>query len=112
MQVVRRSAAPTRVLPDGNRQWIGHGDRLMLVQAEIGGGPFAKPNPPHSHPHEQIGYVVEGELNVFIGSEQARVGPGDFWVIPGGMQHTVQLLTKTARLVECFSPIREDFLKP
>ena len=112
MQVVRRSAAPTRSGPDGSRQWIGHGDRLMLVAAEIVGGPRPKPNPPHSHPHEQIGYVEEGELLVFIGGEQARVGPGDFWVVPGGAPHTVQLLSKSARLVECFTPIREDLLRP
>jgi quercetin dioxygenase-like cupin family protein len=112
MQVVRRGAAPTRTNPDGSRQWIGHGEHLMMVAAEIGGGPAAKPNTPHAHPHEQIGYLEQGELVVFIGDEQSRVSPGDFWVIPGGVPHTVQLLTKTAKLVECFTPIREDFLKP
>jgi quercetin dioxygenase-like cupin family protein len=110
MQVVRRANAPTRTNPDGSRSWIGHGDRLMMVAAEIGGGPRTEPNPPHSHPHEQIGYLEEGELIVWVGDEQARVGPGDFWVIPGGAPHTVQLLSKTAKLVECFTPIREDFL--
>ena len=56
--------------------------------------------------------MEEGELRFFIGDEQARVGPGDFWMVPGGAPHTVQLLSKSARLVECFTPIREDLLKP
>lgn len=111
MKVVRRSAGPTKVTPDGNRQWFGHGERMSLMVAEFTGGPKSEPNPPHAHPHEQIGYVVDGEIRIFIGDEQATVGPGDFWVIPGGASHTVQLLTKTARLVECFSPVREDFPK-
>ena len=112
MKVVRRASPPTKVSPEGHRSWIGHSDHLMMVAAEIGGGPAAKPNTPHSHPHEQIGYLEEGELIVWVGDEQERVGPGDFWIIPGGKPHTVQLLSKSAKLVECFTPIREDFLKP
>ncbi len=110
MQVVRTSAAPSRTKPDGSRQWIGHGDRLMMVVVELKGGPAPKPNPAHAHPHEQIGYLEQGELVVIIGAEQARVSPGDFWVIPGGVSHTVQLLTERARLIEVFTPLRDDFL--
>jgi quercetin dioxygenase-like cupin family protein len=111
MQVVKKNQGPTKRADDGSRLWIGHGEKLMLVAAEIEGGPAPEPKPPHSHPHEQIDYLEAGELIVFIGDENMRVGPGDFWMIPGGVPHSVQLLTKSARLLECFTPIREDFLK-
>lgn len=111
MQVVRSKGDPTKRADDGSPMWIGHGAKLMLVAAEIRGGPWPEPKPPHAHPHEQIDYLEEGELVVVIGDERQRVGPGDFWMIPGGIPHSVQLLTKSARLLECFTPIREDFLK-
>ena len=50
MKVVRRASPPTKVSPEGHRSWIGHSDHLMMVAAEIGGGPAVKPNTPHSHP--------------------------------------------------------------
>ena len=63
MQVVRRSEAPTRVNPDGSRQWIAHAERVMMVSAEIAGGPKDRPNPPHAHPHEQIGYLEDAVIS-------------------------------------------------
>jgi hypothetical protein len=35
---------------------------------------------------------------------------GDMFEVPSGKLHTIKLLTEKARLVDSFSPIREDFL--
>jgi hypothetical protein len=39
------------------------------------------------------------------------LGAGDLFAVPGGVPHSIQLLSATARLVDTFNPIREDFLK-
>jgi hypothetical protein len=32
------------------------------------------------------------------------------FLVPSGMPHSIQQLTEHVRLVDCFTPIREDFL--
>jgi len=64
----------------------------------------------HSHPHEQIGYVVSGEIDLHLeGIEPARLGPGCSYYVPPNAKHNIVTRTR-AVLVDCFTPIREDFL--
>ncbi len=65
--------------------------------------------PPHSHPHEQTGYLVEGRINLTIGQQMFEVQPGDSWCIPGNVEHSAQIL-KNSLAIEVFSPVREDYL--
>ena len=95
--------------PDRTR-YLGHTDNLMMVVIDFDDGPTSEPDPPHSHPHEQMSYVVEGEIVVIIGDDATRLGPGDMFTVPPDVLHTVQLLTEHVRLVDAFSPIREDFI--
>ena len=83
----------------------------MMVVIDFDDGPTTEPDPPHSHPHEQMSYVVSGELIAFIGDQQEKLGPGDMFTVPPEVPHGVQLLTSHVRLVDCFTPLREDFLK-
>ena len=64
----------------------------------------------HSHPHEQMGLLLEGELTFAIGDETQVVGPGQMWRIPGGVQHGCQAGDQGARALDVFHPIREDYL--
>ena len=95
----------------GRRRYLGHTDKLMMVVIDFDDGPSDSPDPPHSHPHEQISYVAAGELIVHIGAESSRLGPGDIYTVPPDVPHTIQLLSKYVRLVDTFTPLREDFLK-
>ena len=65
--------------------------------------------PPHSHPHEQIGMCLEGEFPFTIGDETRTVKPGDVWVIPGGVEHSVAMGDMPGLVVEMFSPVREEY---
>ena len=86
-------------------------DNLMLVNIEFNDGPTSQPDPFHSHPHEQVSYLVEGEVYLFVGdNEKVHLKPGDTFAIPSGIPHTIQRLTPVVRLIDCFTPIREDFL--
>lgn len=96
---------------DRRERYLGHTDNLMMVIIDFNDGPTSEPDPPHSHPHEQMSYVVAGELIVHIGDDKERLGPGDIFMVPPDVPHTVQLLSEQVRLVDCFTPLREDFLK-
>lgn len=95
----------------GRSRYLGHTDQLMMVVIDFHDGPSAAPDPPHSHAHEQVSYVAAGELVVFIGEESQRLQAGDIFTVPGGVPHSIQLLSAHVRLVDTFTPLRQDFLK-
>jgi quercetin dioxygenase-like cupin family protein len=64
----------------------------------------------HSHPHEQVGMVLEGRAHFYIGNEDRVLGPGDMYRIPGGIPHRVVALGEPVRALDIFAPIREDYL--
>ncbi len=99
----------TKIRPGAERR-LAHTDNLMMVIVDFYDGPKEQPDPPHSHPHEQVSYVAEGEVLVIIGDRETRLGPGDIFLIPADVPHAIRLLTAHARLVDCFTPIRQDFL--
>jgi len=88
--------------------------QLMTVVLDIDNGPWGAPDPLHSHPHEQITYIAEGEV-LFVtegaeGEETRKLVAGDLFAVPSGIPHSIQLLSQRARLIDTFHPIREDFL--
>lgn len=89
---------------------ITHLDKLMMVILRFENGPMKEADPYHNHPHEQISYVIKGELNFFVEGEKHHLKEGDTISIASGLKHTVQTLSETVELIDTFSPIREDFL--
>ena len=65
--------------------------------------------PNHSHPHEQAGMMLQGEFDMTIGGETKRVKPGDAYVIPGGVEHSVLCSDGWSLALDIFSPPREDY---
>jgi len=62
----------------------------------------------HSHPHEQIGYMVEGEAEFVIEGKSFHVRAGQMWRLPGGVPHKVIAGDRPMRAIDVFYPIRED----
>lgn len=89
---------------------ITHLDNLMVAVIDFTGGTMKEPDPYHSHVHEQITYVASGRLKFIIEGEEKELQEGDTITIPSGKKHTIQTLTQEVRLVDSFSPIRQDFL--
>ncbi len=82
------------------------GDRVMLCWVEL------QPDavlPAHSHPHEQGGAVVDGQLTLTVGGETRQLGPGDGFVIPGGVEHSAVAGPAGARTLDVFTPPRDEF---
>ena len=63
----------------------------------------------HSHPHEQVGMVLEGRVTFHIGGESKTLEPGDMFRIPGNVKHRVVALDQGAKVLDIFCPVREDY---
>lgn len=82
------------------------GDNVMLSLVEF--EPHAVVEL-HSHPHEQMGLLLEGELQFTIGDQTAWVRPGQMWRIPGGVEHKAVAGDQPVKALDVFYPIREDY---
>lgn len=107
--ILQSSANKVRIAPDRVR-YLAQTEHLMMAVLDFENGPWAQPDPPHVHPHEQVTYVAEGEVRFFMDGEPTDVKAGDLIAIPGGVPHYIQVLSAHARMVDIFTPIREDFL--
>ena len=90
------------------RQVLGHGTDLMMVRVEFEKDAIGAM---HQHPHRQATYVAAGRFLVTVGDEQKELKAGDVFYAPGDVQHGVRALEQ-GPLLDVFTPIREDFLKP
>ncbi|MBN1812208.1 MAG: cupin domain-containing protein [Anaerolineae bacterium] len=110
MTVVKYHETPAQAIREGAERRIGHTDNLMIVVVDFYDGPKDEPDALYSHPHEQVSYVAEGEVIFVMDGRQTHLGPGDVFLVPSGRPHSIRQLTGHVRLVDCFTPLREDFL--
>jgi quercetin dioxygenase-like cupin family protein len=94
------------VLPGIQMKTVCYGQRTLMTEFVL---ERARALPVHSHPQEQIGYLVKGHVRLRIGTQEYDVRPGDSWCIPSGEEHGAQILEDSVA-VEVFSPVREDYL--
>jgi quercetin dioxygenase-like cupin family protein len=64
----------------------------------------------HSHPHEQVGMVLQGRATFWIGGEEKTLQAGDMYVIPGNVRHRVVALDQPVRALDIFNPVRQEYL--
>lgn len=111
MGTIKCSEVASQVIAEGRRRYLASTENLMMVVIDFDDGPTSEPDPPHTHPHEQISYVVSGEVILFLDQVPTRLGPGDMFTVSPDVPHSIQLLTRHVRLVDTFHPLREDFLQ-
>ena len=99
---------PPFITPEGaRRRVLSYGGSMMAVQFEFDAGVTA---PVHSHPHEQIGYVVAGAIDLIMeGRDTVRLTAGATYYVPPHVRHGIVTHAPTV-LLDCFTPLREDFL--
>lgn len=102
-----RDLQAKRLDPKSERKIKARGGGLMASEMRFKAGAIAAM---HEHPHEQVVYVVEGELDFTIGDETRRVGKGDSMYAPPNVRHGAVSVTDSL-VLDVFSPQREDFLK-
>ena len=83
-----------------------HGEKTLMAQFKLGRGCDL---PKHSHPHEQTGLLISGQIVITIDGAQHMALPGDSWCIGPDVLHSARALEDSVA-VEVFSPVREDYL--
>lgn len=64
--------------------------------------------PTHSHPHEQIVHVLEGELELIVNGVSHLMSADSVFVIPSNIPHSA--IGRTAcKVIDTFCPVREDY---
>ena len=66
--------------------------------------------PEHSHPHEQAGLILSGKLRFRIAEEERVVGAGDAFLIPKNLVHSGLVVEGPVKVLDIFSPLRQDYL--
>jgi quercetin dioxygenase-like cupin family protein len=91
------------------RQYVT-GEQGMLARIVLKKGALV---PRHSHPNEQITYIVQGALRFLLGEASAPVErvvrAGEVLVIPGGLPHSAEALEDTVDF-DLFAPPRQDWI--
>ena len=99
---------PAKEVVAGITGYYAHGENLTFGYVVI------KPDtavPEHRHVHEQITYIVDGELDMTIGGQLYPLKAGMYHVIPSNTPHSG--FTKTGCVaIDVFSPAREDYKSP
>jgi quercetin dioxygenase-like cupin family protein len=106
MQVVDFETGDWLELAPGVRMQPLFGDGAMLNLLDF------QPNskvPVHSHPHEQLGMVIEGDLTLEIDGVEHRLRPGNAYQIPSGIPHGAWTVGGACRVLDVFQPVREDY---
>ena len=92
--------------PGLKRRVLAYNDKLFLAEHEMKKGWVGKV---HSHPHEQIVYVVRGHLTVTCQGCSFDVRAGDTFLVRGGAEHGASAL-EDSLVVDVFAPCREDYI--
>ena len=100
-QIASRTRAPGVQL---RAMW---GERIMLSLVDL---EPASQVPAHTHPHEQMGMVLEGVLHMVIGGESRDLKAGDAYLIPSNLEHSVSTGDVKTRVLDIFSPPQEDYM--
>lgn len=90
------------------RQILGYDGHIMMVKIKAEkSGPVGVE---HAHYHPQVTYVSSGKFEFTIGNEKKVVTAGDGMYMEPDVRHSC-ICIEPGIIVDCFSPMREDFLK-
>ena len=89
------------------RKVLAYSENLMSVELHFDKGAVGAP---HSHPHEQIGYIISGSLLYKEdGQEDKVLVAGDTYYVAPDVVHGIVALEET-KLLDIFTPMRKDFV--
>lgn len=106
---VKENETKWETIGDGiTRQILGYDGHIMMVKikAEKAGSVGVE----HAHYHPQVTYVSSGKFEFTIGNEKKVVTAGDGMYMEPDVRHSC-ICIEPGIIVDCFSPMREDFLK-
>lgn len=94
-----------RTLAEGISGRYVHGEKLSFGLVHIEKGSILGL---HHHHHEQITYMLEGEMEMEIGGEKILLTKGNYSVIPSNVPHSA-IAYSDCTVIDVFSPVREEY---
>lgn len=89
-----------------SRKVLAHSENVMAVEVHFETGAVGAL---HTHPHEQITYVLSGAFEFTIGDVTKVVRAGDTMYKEPGIEHGCVCL-EAGVLIDNFTPMRKDFV--
>ena len=105
--VIEWEKLETKTVIPGFHGKFAHSANMTFVLWKIDKGAVL---PEHSHVHEQVVHVFEGELQVTVAGETTVLSGGSIGIIPSNALHSGKALTD-CRVMDAFYPMREDYMK-
>jgi quercetin dioxygenase-like cupin family protein len=93
--------------PGLRRQVMSYSPAMMLVRHTMTKGWVGTK---HSHPHEQMVYLVSGKIRFEHPGGTFDVKAGDCFLVPGGVEHQASAL-EDCEVLDIFTPYREDYAR-
>src|ERR1700739_3433088 len=86
--------------PGLRRQVMSYSPSMMLVRHKTEAGWVGAA---HSHPHEQLIFVVSGTIEIAIDGVTHALSAGDSILVPGGAQHQARS-DRASEVLDVFTP--------
>lgn len=96
---------PARELFPGFSGKFVHTDNMTFAYWEIKKGSNL---PEHSHMHEQVVNMLEGEFEITLEGTPNHLKPGNVLPIPSHAKHSGRAITD-CKILDVFYPVREDY---
>jgi unsaturated pyranuronate lyase len=83
-----------------------HSENMTIAYWNIKAGSSL---PTHSHHHEQITSIIEGEFELTVDGTPHLLKPNNVFVIPSGVPHSGKAISD-CKIIDTFYPVREDYM--
>lgn len=106
-QVYKWDSLPRETVRPGVTRTAFRGDNALMVMNWLEPGMEVRP---HSHPFEQLAFILSGRVRFTVGDEVVEVGPGEVLRIPPDVVHCGEPVgDEVAVNLDVFAPVRDDY---
>lgn len=106
-KVYRWEDLPREAVRAGVTRTAFRGDNALMVMNWLEPGMEVRP---HSHPFEQLAYIIAGQVRFTIGDETVEVGAGEVVRIPPDVVHCGEPVGEEVAInLDVFAPVRGDY---
>lgn len=105
--VYQWSELPREAVRPGVTRTAFRGDNALMVMNWLEPGMEVRP---HSHPFEQLAYILAGRVRFTVGDDVVEVGAGEVLRIPPDVVHCGEPVGEEVAVnLDVFAPVRDDY---
>ena len=105
MPLLELNSLPNLQIARGINARVVTGDKMTVLHVIIDAGAEL---PEHSHHHEQILNLIEGDLMLTVDGKEYRMSGGDVMLLPSNVVHSGRAVSQ-CWVIDTFHPVREEF---